>query len=113
MRHKHAFTISGSMRGALLEWSSFALRVMLDDQTSVSLPKPLHAVVSSTKKQKTCASPCSVRPPEFELAFRRLLLVFVAVVMVMTGQNIIDNKIAHIITQSLASILVEAEMLTG
>jgi nucleoid DNA-binding protein len=43
----------------------------------------------------------------------RLLLVFVAVVMVTTGQEIIENKIAHIITQSLASILVEAEMLTG
>ena len=42
-----------------------------------------------------------------------LLLVFVAVVMVTTGQEIIENKIAHIITQSLASILVEAEMLTG
>lgn len=96
-----------------MEWSSFALRVMLDDQTSVSLPKPLHAVVSSTKKQKTCASPCSVRPTDFELAFRTLLLVFVAVVMVTTGQVIIENKIAHIITQSLASILVEAEMLTG
>jgi hypothetical protein len=43
----------------------------------------------------------------------RWLLVFVAVVMVTTGQEIIENKIAHIITQSLASILIEAEMLTG
>lgn len=50
---------------------------------------------------------------DFELAFRTLLLVFVAVVMVTTGQVIIEDKIAHIITQSLASILVEAEMLTG
>ena len=54
-----------------------------------------------------------VRPTEFELAFRPLLLVFGEVVMVTTGQEIIENKIAHIITQSLASILVEAKMLTG
>ena len=54
-----------------------------------------------------------VRPTEFELAFRPLLLVFGEVVMVTTGQEIIENEIAHIITQSLASILIEAEMLPG
>ena len=69
VRHRHAFAISKSMRAALLAWSSFARPVMLDDHTSVSLPKPLHDVVISTKKQKRCASPCSVRPTEFELAF--------------------------------------------
>ena len=48
-----------------------------------------------------------------DIVDRRKLLVFGEVVMVTTGQEIIENKIAHIITQSLASILVEAEMLTG
>ena len=60
-----------------------------------------------------CTRPCSVKPTEFEFALRALLFGIVAVAMVTTGQEIVENKIAQIITQSLAGILVEAEMLTG
>lgn len=82
-------------------------------RTSVSLPKPLRDVFSARKSRKRALPRAPSGQQNLSFAFRPLLLAFVAVVMVTTGQEIIENKIAHIITQSLASILVEAKMLTG